>query len=270
MAACLQRSSVLHKSEEVLKPAPATVLKRWCAAFLTPKIFNAIAAFPAYLAEWVAYKKTSHGERVDFQDLYPCLTDRVFATPFDPHYFYQAAWLARRLHEVSPGSHVDVGSSAMMINVLSATVKMVFVDYRPLRARLSNLSSLAGDVIQLPFRNGSIGSLSCLHVIEHVGLGRYGDPLDPAGSRRAAEDLARVVKPGGRLFLSAPVGQERVCFNAHRVHAPRSIAALFPNLRLHSFSFVDDDGRFSEQAELHLANDLEYGCGMFEFVKESE
>jgi SAM-dependent methyltransferase len=246
------------------------VLKRWCAAFLTPKILNAIEAFPAYLVEWGAYKKAAHRERVGFWDLYPCLTDRVVATPFDPHYFFQAAWLARRLGDLSPAWHVDIGSSALMINVLSAGVKTIFVDYRPLRVKLSNLCSLAGDVIQLPFQDGSIGSLSCLHVIEHVGLGRYGDPLDPAGSRRAADDLTRVVKPGGRLFLSAPVGQERVCFNAHRVHAPRSIAALFPNLRLHSFSFVDDDGRFSEQAELHSADGLEYGCGMFEFVKERE
>lgn len=246
------------------------MLKRWCAAFLTPKLVTAIRALPSYLAAWAEYKKASHGERLELRDLYPCLTDRVTATPFDPHYFFQAAWLARRLHQISPACHVDIGSSAMMINVLSATVKTVFVDYRPLTVRLSNLSSVAADVIRLPFRDSTIASLSCLHVIEHVGLGRYGDPLDPSGSRRAAEDLARVVTPGGRLFVSTPVGQERVCFNAHRVHAPKSVTAFFPRLRLQSFSFVDDEGRFWERAELHAADGLEYGCGMFEFIKESE
>jgi SAM-dependent methyltransferase len=224
-------------------------------------------ALPRYLAEWGAYRQAAHQESVNVLDLYPCLTDRVITTPFDPHYFFQAAWLARRLHEMLPAWHLDIGSSAMMINVLSASVKMVFVDYRPLRVRLSNLSSVAGDVIRLPFRDASIASLSCLHVIEHIGLGRYGDPLDPTGSRRAAQDLARVVKPGGRLFLSTPVGVERVCFNAHRVHAPQSIPSLFPGLRLQSFSLVDDDGRFFEGADLQRADRLDYGCGMFEFVK---
>jgi uncharacterized protein DUF268 len=246
------------------------VLARWSTAFLTPHIVTTISALPRYLAEWVAYKKAAPQQRVAFRDLYPCLTDRVTATPFDPHYFFQAAWLARRLQESRPSCHVDIGSSTMMINVLSASVNMVFVDYRPLRTRLSNLNSLAGDILRLPFRDASIASLSCLHVIEHVGLGRYGDPLDPAGSRLAAADLQRVVQSGGRLFLSTPVGRERVCFNAHRVHAPSTIQALFSSLHLETFSLVDDAGRFIEQANLELADGLDYGCGMFEFVKESE
>lgn len=155
----------------------------------------------------------------------------------------------------------------MMINVLSASVNTVFVDYRPLRVRLSNLSSLAGDIVRLPFRDGSVASLSCLHVIEHVGLGRYGDPLEPAGSRLAAAELQRVVQPGGRLFLSTPVGRERVCFNAHRVHAPATIQSYLPGLRLEAFSLVDDAGRFREHVSPESAACLEYGCGLFEFVK---
>lgn len=236
-------------------------------AFLTPHIASSVGALPRYLAEWVAYKKAASRQRLAFLDSYPCLTDRVRATPFDPHYFFQAAWLARRLQEVMPSLHVDVGSSAMMISVLSAVVKTAFVDYRPLRVRLSNFSSLAGDIVRLPFRDASIASLSCLHVIEHVGLGRYGDPLDPMGSQRAAAELQRVLQPGGRLFLSVPVGRERVCFNAHRVFEPGTLQSFLSELRLESFSLVDDAGRFTQHVPLEAASSLEYGCGLFEFVK---
>lgn len=244
-----------------------SAIVRWGAAFFGPQLVTSVRQLPRYLAEWLAYRKAAPDQRLAWADSYPCLSDRVQATPFDPHYFFQAAWLARRLHEVRPSMHVDVGSSAMMINVLSATVKTVFVDYRPLRACLSNLSSLAGDIVRLPFKDSSVASLSCLHVIEHVGLGRYGDPINPAGSRLAAAELQRVVQPGGRLFLSAPVGRERVCFNAHRVHVPNTIRSYFPALRLDAFSLVDDAGQFQERVSPEAAARLEYGCGLFEFVK---
>lgn len=243
---------------------------RWGAAFFGPHVFTSLSELPRYLSEWNAYNKEATTQQIFFRDSYPCLADRVVDTPFDPHYFFQAAWLARRLHDVMPPFHVDIGSSVMMINVLSATTKTIFVDYRPLRVHLSNFLPLGGDIVQLPFRAGSITSLSCLHVLEHVGLGRYGDPINPEGSRLAATELQRVLKPGGRLFLSVPVGRERVCFNAHRVFSPSTVRGFFQELQLKTFSLVDDVGRFNEEISPEAADNLEYGCGLFEFVKARE
>jgi SAM-dependent methyltransferase len=140
---------------------------------------------------------------------------------------------------------------------------------RRLRVALPDLHCVAGSVVRLPFADASLESVSSLHVIEHIGLGRYGDPLDPRGSERAASELARVVKPGGRLYLSVPVGRERVCFNAHRVFSPHTIVGWLRGLRLEGFSMVDDDGRFQEDTPLAAGATLDYGCGMFEFVRIS-
>lgn len=243
---------------------------RWGGAFLGPHFLTSLGELPRYLVDWKAYNGKAATRQLLFRDSYPCLADRVVDTPFDPHYFFQAAWLARRLHQMLPPYHVDIGSSVMMINVLSASVKTIFVDYRPLRVQLSNFLPLGGDIVRLPFRTGSISSLSCLHVLEHVGLGRYGDPINPSGSRLAAAELQRVLKPGGRLFLSVPVGRERVCFNAHRVFSSSTIRDFFQELQLKAFSLVDDAGRFNEEVPPDAATDLEYGCGLFEFVKARE
>lgn len=206
-------------------------------------------------------------DKLRWQDSYPCLADKVTATPFDPHYFYQGAWLARRVATGRPSLHVDIASSALTMSVLSAVCPTVFLDYRPLRVNLDGLTSVAGSVTHLPFASASIQSLSCLHVIEHIGLGRYGDPLDPTGSIRAAHELVRVLAPGGRLYLSVPVGRERVCFNAHRVVSPATVQSWFAPLDLKHFALVGDDGRFSESCHVMAGEGLEYGCGLFEFIR---
>jgi SAM-dependent methyltransferase len=241
--------------------------RSWLLPFFDPRQLASLVYLPSFLADLREYRKLAANETVRIADAYPCLSDRLPRTPFDPHYFFQGAWLARRLAQSGPSRHVDIGSSVMMVNVLSAQVPVVFVDYRPLRVALSGIDSVAGDVTRLPFRDCSLTSVSSLHVIEHVGLGRYGDPIRAEGSRQAASELTRVIKPGGRLFLSVPVGRERVCFNAHRVFAPRTIVGYCAKLELRRFALVDDAGEFTENAPLDAAANLDYGCGMFEFER---
>lgn len=241
--------------------------RHWVIAFIYPRPLIGFWFLPRFFGHWIKYARSAGAQKIRVLDLQPCLGDRSFHTPFDAHYFYQGAWLARRVSPAKVARHVDVGSSVLTMSVLSASVDTVFVDYRPLKSSLPGLISVAGDILRLPFRNDSIDSLSCLHVIEHIGLGRYGDPIDPQGSIKAAFELQRIVRPGGRLFLSLPIGRERVCFNAHRVHAPNSVIGMFDQLRLVEFSYVDDAGQFREHQQPSSANDLQYGCGLFQFEK---
>lgn len=207
--------------------------------------------------------------RAPLADSFPCLSDATATTGFDAHYFHQGAWLARCIAEARPTRHLDVGSSVMTIGVLSAFVDTLFLDYRPIDVRLPGLETRPGDLLALDLPGGSVPSLSCLHVIEHVGLGRYGDPLDPAGSAKAATELARVLAPGGSLYLSTPVGRERICFNAHRVFAPSTVARMFAGLELAEFSFVDDTGTLRRGEPLDSAAAMDYGCGLFRFVRRA-
>lgn len=242
--------------------------RQWVLPFLDPRKIASVARLPGFFAELRRFRRLDPRQpSARMRDLYPCLEDRVGATPFDSHYFYQAAWLARRLAESRPAIHHDVASSVTMLSVMSAFQPVVFLDYRPLQANLSGLTCLAGSITSLPFADGSIESLSCLHVVEHIGLGRYGDPLDPLGSQRACVELSRVLRPGGRLYLSVPVGRERVCFNAHRVFDPATIVAQLPELKLLQFSLVDDAHAFHPDVALQRATGQDYACGMFEFTR---
>jgi len=243
------------------------LVRSWVLPFVDPRQLASLVYLPRFLSELSSYRRLANGQRVRLGDAYPCLSDRLPRTPFDPHYFFQGAWLSRRLRETRVEQHVDVGSSVVMLSVLSAQLPVLFVDYRPLRVALPGLTCIGGDLTRLPFADNSIESLSCLHVIEHVGLGRYGDRINPRGSEQAMQELARVVKPGGRLFVSTPVGRERVCFNAHRVFDPHKLAQSFPGMRCHEFSVVDDAGSFHERADPAQYAGLDYGCGMYQLVK---
>ena len=236
-------------------------------AFLLPRPLVGIFYLPRYFLQYISYFRSNRSLQSKWADMYPCLGDWTTTTPFDSHYFYQGAWLARKLRMESPLKHVDVGSSVMMLSVISAYVETEFVDLRPIDTNLSGLIARPGSILSLDFLDDSVPSISCLHVIEHIGLGRYGDPLDARGSIKAAAELQRVLSRGGRLYLSLPVGRERVCFNAHRVHSPSSVIRMFGKLRLIEFSWVDDVGRFHNNASHHMAEGQDYACGMFLFEK---
>ena len=115
--------------------------------------------------------------------------------------------------------------------------------------------------------SGCLSIFSCLHVAEHIGLGRYGDQLDPKGTFSTAVELERVLAPGGNLYFALPIGIPRVCFNAHRIHAAETICAYFSGLTLMEFSGVHDDGRFVERVTLEEFRSSEYACGLFWFSK---
>ena len=110
-------------------------------------------------------------------------------------------------------------------------------------------------------------SLSCLHVAEHIGLGRYGDKLDPHGTKKAAKELARVLARGGSLYFSLPIGKERLCFNAHRIHSPGRVLEYFKGLELVELSGVDDFGVLHKNLDVEKMCSWDYGCGLFHFRK---
>jgi len=238
--------------------------------------WNILRGSLKFASDLAAYRRDSRRSPFAFawRELYPCLGDDTAATGFDRHYTFHTAWAARLLAQTRPAVHHDISSAVYFSTLVSAFIPVRFYDYRPARLPLSNLTSDFADLLALPFPSGSLESLSCMHVVEHVGLGRYGDPVDPEGAFKAIAELKRVVRPRGNLFFVVPVGgTARVQFNAHRIFSLPIIQEAFgDSFTLRQFALIPDD---PEDGDLVISPSNElltkqiYGCGCFWFEKRA-
>ena len=240
--------------------------------------FLGIRRFPGVVKEYFILKRQNANtvSRWYLKFTMPSLFDRYDESgTASGHYFHQDLLVAQRIFLRRPIEHVDVGSSVEGFVAHVATFRFIEVfDIRPLTSKTPNIAFRQCDFMSLPeeFSNYS-DSVSCLHVLEHFGLGRYGDPLDINGHLRGFDNLHRMLKPGGILYLSFPIGTERIEFNAHRVFAIKTVMDWAKDrFELIGFSYVDDEGDLHENAALDavaLSSNfhLHYGCGIFEFRK---
>jgi SAM-dependent methyltransferase len=230
-------------------------------------LYYGVFGYPRYIKQLIQYKVQDPSNQIRFTDLYPLVKDSRSLTPFDTHYFFQGVWLLKEILKRKPLLHIDVGSMYTLSGYISLITKVEFVDIRPIDTHLENLSIIRGNILNLPYAKNSVSSISSLHVIEHIGLGRYGDEINPNGSELACKELCRVVKPGGLLYISVPIGKPRICFNAHRVFDPKTIISFCKPLKLIKFCVVDDKGLFKRNVQPEKYRDESYACGLYVFKK---
>lgn len=249
-------------------------LAQYSIAVMMYHLIRKIIRYPSFFSEYFLFRKLLLSDKrftLNALDLFPCLLDNTTTTRFEPHYLYHPAWAARVVKKINPFKHVDISSTVSFSTMLSAFIPVDFYDYRPAEISLDNLKCKRGDLMKLPFDNNSVGSISCMHTVEHVGLGRYGDVLDPQGDIRAAQELQRVVKKGGSLIFVVPVGKPKIEFNAHRIYSYEQVVSMFPEMDIREFSLVPDDYKKNgliQNADKNIVRSQNWACGCFWFIKK--
>ena len=233
--------------------------------------WNNIIKLNSFKKEFKKFKQTKDGAtdrfELDWNTRAPYLTDNTSETPIDYHYIYHPAWAARIVASINPSFHIDISSKLDFSTILSAFVPVKFYDYRPANLTLKNLESSKGNLLCLPFEDDSQYSISCMHTIEHIGLGRYGDLIDYNGDLKAIKELIRVTQHGGNIIFVTPVGKPKIIFNAHRIYSFDQIFQYFSACSLQEFSLITDKGEFITNADPSLVANQKYGCGCFWFKK---
>lgn len=241
------------------------------------RFLHSLRGLPYFLRDWTKFRK-GHSGRLT---LMPCLHDRYEeGGETKNEYFWQDLLVARWIHSARPERQVDVGSrvDGFVAHVASFREIEVF-DVRPVSTHVPGVVFRQSDLMDADSvrsfagAGGYCDSLSCLHAIEHFGLGRYGDPIDPKGYERGFANMAQLLKLGGTFYLSTPVGNERVEFNANWVFDPRTIirCAVANGLQLKELTVIAASGAVSQvvpndKSLLELAQSS-YNLGIFVFIK---
>jgi len=238
-----------------------------------------VRCVPAYVRDYVVFGRQWRRSTREFKmgAPFPCLSDRFAQSGhIRGHYFYQDLLVANLVFQNKPTQHVDVGSRIDGFVAHVAVFRPIeVIDIRPLESKFHNIRFIQADLMEVSDRSlvDYCDSLSCLHALEHFGLGRYGDTVDYGGYLVGLRNLTRMLRSGGKFYLSVPIGPQYVQFNAHRIFSVEYILRLMvETFKLDSFSFIDDEGILHQDViigaeDAKTSFGCSYGCGIFEWTK---
>lgn len=245
---------------------------------INPKhIRTSLRGWPYFRRDLKKIRQQLKGNK-DFQIAfqYPILRDRFEESGNLGHYFYEDLTTAQRIFEARPLKHVDVGSRVDGFVAHVATFREIEVfDIRPQTVQIKNIKFVLADFTNIsPDLHNYTDSLSSLNVIEHFGLGRYGDPIDVNAHIKGLDNMYKVLKKGGKFYFSTPIGPQRIEFNAHRVFSITYLLRIFdPLYTIDRFSYIDDKGVLRQDVSLDPEKvgtnfGVKLGFGIFEMTKK--
>lgn len=238
------------------------------------RILRSLRGIPRYIADWLQFRRQYAGAL----SMRACLHDWYEeGGSASSEYFLQDLHVARKIFDANPARHVDIGSRIDGFVAHVAVFREIEVfDIRPITPSVPGVIFSQADLMNpVDLKTAYCDSLSCLHALEHFGLGRYGDPLDAQGYVAGLRNMANVVVSGGVVYLSVPVGQERVEFNALRVFDPVALVALAQTcgLQLRDMAWVESGNLYHGIApystKLEALRQRRYALVIFTFLKSS-
>jgi SAM-dependent methyltransferase len=240
--------------------------------------FKNIQLLPSLFRDyWKLKKQLRSNSDFKIAKFFPILGDKQDSGGLiSGHYFHQDLWVAQRIFKAQPEKHVDIASRVDGFVAHVAVFREVEIfDIRPVLSKVRNISFVQADLMDESSNyDNYCDSISCLHAIEHFGLGRYNDPIDADGHLKGLNSIHKILKPGGTFYFSTPIGPQRIEFNAHRVFSLAYLLGKFEkDYELIHFSYVDDAGDLYENQVLTPQNiqanfNCHYGCGIFELRKK--
>jgi hypothetical protein len=174
--------------------------------------FIFVRGIPSFLRDYREIRRQSKqsGMVFPFGKFYLCIEDKHQKSgTASGHYFHQDLLVANKIFMNKPGKHVDIGSriDGLVAHVASFREIEVF-DIRELTEQIQNIYFRRLDVMDgNAVSHEYCDSISCLHALEHFGLGRYGDRVDYNGHLLGWENIYKMLKKGGKCYFSVPIGR---------------------------------------------------------------
>tara|TARA_B100000963_G_scaffold359529_1_gene387110 strand:- start:64 stop:810 length:747 start_codon:yes stop_codon:yes gene_type:complete len=228
------------------------------------KVLDIPKVWLKYFKDLKQLKKTQDDDEFIISPDYPCLADNTSSSGEFGRYIYQDSWAFQHILSKKPKKLVDIASSTYFVAFAAQVTLVESVDIRLLHTSMKTIKSKIGDATSLPYKNNSVKALSSLSVIEHIGLGRYGDKVDYNGMQKAIDEIKRVLATNGMVLVAFPVGKtNKVIFNAHRICTPEKVYTMFKDLKLIDEKYALSNKIISKKDYDKIGRPYSYGCYYF-------
>ena len=165
-----------------------------------------------------------------------------------------------------------IGSSHPWVEcicLLHGAAKVTTLEYGTLTSEHPQIQAMTPEVFRAKYLAGELEEFDGVishSSLEHSGLGRYGDALNPWGDILAVARAWCVTKPDGFMYIGIPTGKDRIVSNWHRIYGELRWPLLMANwIRIDQTSGVELQRGIGEAT---LWNGVRCGGWGFLFRKE--
>lgn len=160
------------------------------------------------------------------------------------HYPETDQWLYQAIEKYSINNDnlLIIGSEEPCYEgiALANGANVTMVEYQKIISRYPSLKTMT--VLKFEKSKKIFDSAISISSVEHSGLGRYGDELDPDGDLKSMKLLRDKLKIGGLCFLAVPMGKDQILWNAHRVYGRHRFPLLIDGWEIvETFGLIDSD-----------------------------
>jgi len=180
------------------------------------------------------------------------------------------SWVASQMPS-GPGEALDFGTGGSHLALMAAQrdFNVTAVDLEPVQWPYVHprLRFIQGDILKLPLPREHFDLVINCSTVEHVGLaGRYGVTEDrPNGDLEAMARLRELMKPGGIMLLTIPVGRDAVFAPLCRVYGRERLPLLLEGYIVEKEAFwVKDRENRWVQTDRETALDFEASAGSWD------
>lgn len=247
--------------------------------FNIKKFLNFFRNLNWFINDYYKFKKNYNGEIT----LKPCLHDKNNNSgDYKNEYFIQDLLVAQKIFKNRPLFHLDIGSRIDGFVAHIASFRNIeIMDIRNIDLKIENINYKIFDItdrllfIKYPYLLNCYDSISCLHTLEHIGLGRYGDSVNSSIYIEALKNISKLLKLNGLFYLSVPVGYPKVEFNANRIFSINDLINKLNdyNLNIRSIILIDEYGNLKGDFTINKISEVisicnsSYHLAIFELEK---
>jgi len=191
--------------------------------------------------EYVTQLRNGSDKRLETSDILRFgdhfVESKEYFTHYDAFakYAFEEVWKFNKTSDKTPRIF-DVGSTKAFLSILSVFCEVEALNLNDPLDYHTSVKYTKGDISEynprLNPKAGSYDFITSFASFHLLGLGRYGDKINPAAQSKFVELCDTLLAPGGKVIFSFSFGKDQLLFNNGWVFSLETIKNFFSNFKI--------------------------------------